>query len=145
MKIIIQKAKIEDYNSIINLYSEWMGKERFESYTEKELQDILQSDMNFMFLALNSESGHMMGLALASERKVFRYKEPIIEIDELFVSKEYRNNGVASKLIQKIIDISKEKGIENILVASGFQWKNAHKLYEKLGFEKYEYKFKKKI
>ena len=55
-----------------------------------------------------------------------------MEIDYIFVLEEYRNNGVASKLITYIIDNNPE--IENITLEVNINNKPAINLYQKMGF-----------
>lgn len=51
------------------------------------------------------------------------------------VKKEYRGNGIASKLIKQFIDISHNKKINRIHVYTDCSNKNAMLMYEKLGFK----------
>lgn len=55
---------------------------------------------------------------------------------DLAVSKEYRRQGIASELMKKAETIVKEdKAIRRIWLFSGFHRKEAHELYNKLGYD----------
>lgn len=60
----------------------------------------------------------------------------------LGVLEEYRNRGIATKLINKVETIVKEqyKDIKIIRLFSGDQKKQAHKLYEHLGYNGVDFK-----
>lgn len=54
---------------------------------------------------------------------------------DLAVLEEYRHQGIATKLINKIEDILKEeKDIKKIWLFSGMKRTEAHRLYQKLGY-----------
>lgn len=55
------------------------------------------------------------------------------EIVDIFVLKEYRNKGIASKLID---EITNDYTVDNITLEVSMLNKNAISLYEKLGFKK---------
>ena len=55
------------------------------------------------------------------------------DIVDIFVLKEYRNKGIASKLINEIIN---DYTVDNITLEVSMLNKNAINLYEKLGFKK---------
>lgn len=55
------------------------------------------------------------------------------EIVNIFVLKEYRNKGIASKLIN---EITNDYTVDNITLEVSMLNKNAINLYEKLGFKK---------
>lgn len=55
---------------------------------------------------------------------------------DLVVKEEYRKLGIATKLMNKAEEIAKKyKDISNIWLFSGYHRENAHKLYEKLGYD----------
>lgn len=65
----------------------------------------------------------------------------------LAVKEEYRNQGIATKLINKVESIlEKEEFAKKIWMFSGVKREDAHKLYRKLGYNEYDNKaFYKKI
>lgn len=56
-------------------------------------------------------------------------------IEDLFVYKEYRNRGIATKLISEFKKILKEKKYKYMTLEVNIKNKNAQKLYGKLGFK----------
>ena len=58
-------------------------------------------------------------------------------INNLFVLEEYRGKGIGKKLMETMMDAFKEKGINNFELYALNNNENALKLYEKLGFRKY--------
>lgn len=59
----------------------------------------------------------------------------------LVVDEKYRGSGIGTMLMNKVIEESKASGYKRVELDSGFPRVNAHKFYEKLGFEKRAYLF----
>ena len=59
------------------------------------------------------------------------------KIDALYVVKEYRNKGVATKLIESIKTWLKDIEIDSVTISTMYQNEIAKKLYYKLGFNDY--------
>ena len=57
------------------------------------------------------------------------------ELSYIEVLEEYRNNRIGSKLLEKLIEIGLEKGIDNITLEVNVNNEYAIKLYKKYGFE----------
>lgn len=56
-------------------------------------------------------------------------------VDYVCVSKEYQGNGIGHKLMEEVINISKEEGYSYIQLTSNKSRVTAHKLYESLDFK----------
>lgn len=59
-----------------------------------------------------------------------------IDIGNIFVKEDYRNRGIGSLLLERLIIFAKEKGKVNITLEVNVLNKYAIRLYEKYGFKK---------
>lgn len=66
-----------------------------------------------------------------------------ILIDGLYVEKTYRNNGIATYLINHVIKISKENKIPYIDINVMYENESAKNLYKKLGFNEFRVTLRK--
>lgn len=66
-----------------------------------------------------------------------------ILIDSLYVEKTYRNNGIATDLINHVIKISKENKIPYIDINVMYENESAKNLYKKLGFNEFRITLRK--
>lgn len=68
----------------------------------------------------------------------FRAENPIAEIENMFISPEYRGKGIGEKLIGEIKRQAKEKGVKRIKVAALANNDLAIRFYKKCGFKDFE-------
>jgi ribosomal protein S18 acetylase RimI-like enzyme len=83
--------------------------------------------------------------------------EETAELKSLYVDKNFRQQGLGEKLTKLAIDFACKKGRNKINLWSDTQFTKAHRLYERLGFERFgkrelhdlnnsvEFGFKRKI
>lgn len=64
-----------------------------------------------------------------------RERKTLGAIHELVVAKAYRRKGIATKLVNRALELFKENGLDSIELWAGVNNLAAIKLYEKLGFE----------
>lgn len=69
----------------------------------------------------------------------------ILFIDDLIVDKNYRNKGLGQLLLLNIFNYAKEINCQTIELKAYIENKNAHKLYEKNGFKRNHFAFKKNL
>ena len=64
-------------------------------------------------------------------------EEPVIHIDGLFVSKNYRNQDIATELMKEVENDAREMNIKKIVSCYSSNNTNSTKLHDKLGFNEY--------
>lgn len=74
------------------------------------------------------------------------YDKSYVEIAELYVREEYRRQGVATKLMNYIENIFKERNIKKFQLLTGKDNTAARAFYEKFGYKKIdEVMYKKRL
>ena len=91
-----------------------------------QLEQTYSSDINKIFVATIEDE--IIGFILLQ-------KTDEVNIDSVVVKPEYRNRGVATKLIDAAKNYAKENGIGVVSLEVGYKNVSAYLLYEKLGFE----------
>ena len=59
----------------------------------------------------------------------------------MVIDEKFRGSGYGSKLMREVLTLAKSKGLKRVELDSGFQREQAHRFYQKLGFEKRAYLF----
>lgn len=117
-----------------------------ETYkVNKYFTQIYDKDYNTLICAIIDDKiiGFIYGL-LKHEKGDFA-KENVGFIDALYVKNEYRNQGIASKLIEEFYKWCDIKEIKYIEIGSFVENDVAYNLYKKLGFEVVTYYMKKSL
>lgn len=95
------------------------------------LQELLGSQSYIALVA--HKNNYVVGGLAAYELKKFEQKRSEIYLYDLAVAKEYRRQGVATDLINKLKRIAIERGAWVIFVQADYYDEAAVKLYSKLG------------
>ena len=115
-------------------------------YSEQEFIEIVE-DENHIAIAVVDEKDSIMGFGIVT----LRDKSGMIEhlktayVDDIFVRKEYRRQGVAKRIFEQLEKLSKEQGAERIdLMVWEFN-EAALELYQSLGMKPQRYIFEKHL
>lgn len=83
---------------------------------------------------------------IAALPKDFGYRlSKYIEIENMGVTPNYRSQGIGSKLINKTLEIAKERGFQKVYVNAYSDNLKGIKFYEKSGFKKIDVSLEKEI
>ena len=145
----IRKAKKEDFYEYLNLkreeerdYSKIVGKKIIypkNRILKKEFLEILR-DKKILLLVIE-ENKKLIGYMHATFFKNIYRKGGYV--GDIFVLKEFRRKGIATKLINKFIKILKNRRYKMISLSVNIKNKKAVRLYKKLGFNICNYDLKK--
>lgn len=139
----IRKATREDYASLMKLYNEFVGEERYSNHDNDSFIQALKNTNNFVFIA--EDNGKLIGFATFTKRIVIRYPKPIAELDELYVVPNMRKKGIGKLLMKKVIEQAKHEKCHRLYIETHFDRKEAHSFYESLKFTQYGYHFIKNL
>lgn len=112
----------------------------FELFKQYYLQNI-SLPYHHYFIAMDGEKP--AGYVSCHGQILLHHLGLVYEIQELFVSKEYRGQSVGRRLLQAIEALIGKEKYELLEVASNMRRTEAHEFYLKNGFERTSYKFKK--
>ena len=120
----IEVAKIKDLKQIAKLEKENI---LVNTMSESQIEECLKNENYICFKAL--VDGEMVGFIMLN-------KSDELNVDSIVVNKDFRNLGIASKLIEKAETYAKENNIETLSLEVAYKNITAYLLYKKLGFVK---------
>ena len=155
-RIIIRKAKISDFQGIHNLIMQVHKlhvNKRNDIYKDVDPMNFEEfrtelSNSNNIYLIAELEND-IVGICFSqikeiSNNKIMKNKK-ILHIENICVDENHQKNGIVKKLYEQIVELAKEKNIDNIeLMVWGFN-ENAIKFYENLGMNIKNLRFEQKI
>lgn len=121
----------EKFNSEYNL--EWTYSEKGQAYFKKRIEN----DLSIVLVA-EAETKIVGYLLIFIDSHSIRKINPIAEIENMFVSDEYRDHGVGTELIKEAIKQVGEKGAKRLEVEVETQNSGAINFYKSNGFEDFE-------
>lgn len=101
---------------------------------DEDVKEIIGSSSNYFFAARELADNKIVGMITLIIYRIPVWKKGWIE--DLVVDKEYRNKGIATKLLDHCIETAKAQGVSSLNFTSNPQREAANKLYQSLGFEK---------
>ncbi len=140
MNIIIRNTIDQDFGIIFPLFQQlWPNKAIHKAELQKVFERGNASATDELFCAeLNGAVVGFCSYAIVNNL----WQEGFISyIYALVVDEKLRGNGIGTQLINEAIRRSTQQGMKRVELDSGFPREQAHKFYEKLGFEKRAYLF----
>mgnify|MGYP001187842602 FL=1 len=132
MKVSIVPFKDKYSKDFYNLNYDWLDEYFYvEDYDEKVLGNCKEEIIDkggYIFFALHKSD--VVGTMALMPRE-----EGVYELNKMAVRKDLRGNGIGNKLIEFIINYSKDKNYSSIILYSNTVLKNSIHLYNKFGFK----------
>lgn len=121
-EIVIKKAILKDLKDIVSLEQ---NNIKTNTMTENQIKQAVK-DCNYYLYKAEVEN-EIVGFIMLQ-------KSDELNIDSIVVKKEYRNFGIATKLIKKADELAKRNKIETLSLEVSHKNITAYLLYKKLGF-----------
>lgn len=140
----IRDCKIEDFDAILNLLHQlWPQKILHAESLRKVYQRGTYSEHHRYICAIKDSK--IVGFASLTVKGSLWQEGYLGHIDELVVDEPYRRQGIGARLLEHMIDLAKRMDCSRIEIDSAFPRTDAHKFYERRGFEKRAYLFSKAL
>lgn len=137
----IRNAIEGDYERFMKLMGEFVEDQtRFANYDNDSFLEVINDENSYVFVY--EDLSEIIGFIVFSVRSVVRYPRPIMEVEEIFVSSKSRRKGVGRSLIEKAMEIGRQKQCYYIFLASDKKRVQAHMFHKSLGFIEYGYHYR---
>ena len=91
------------------------------------------------------EEGKVLGWAFVYIILQDRHAEPYAYLENVYIEQKYRSRGLGSKLVELAIAEAEERGCYKIIGTSKTEKTLVHDFYEKHGFRKMGYEFRRDL
>jgi len=138
----IRSCCAEDFDDVARLLRQlWPDKPTDLPSLRSVFERALVSDSQRYICAV--EDGKLIGFGSLTIKNNLWQEGYICHVDELVVDNTYRHHGIGTRILHHLMIIAKEKGCRRIELDSAFHRKEAHRFYERLGFENRAFLFSK--
>ena len=134
MRIEIQKLgsyQIDEFIELIDVFEEVFEMKNFETPSIKHLEELLQKDDFFVFVAVSE--GVIIGGLTAYSLTQYYSEAPLVYVYDIAVLKKHQRKGVGKKLMLGINDYCKEMGVEEVFVQAVDADEHALEFYRSTG------------
>ncbi len=136
----IRQATISDLDQLFILFAQYrvFYEQPFEPDEAKQfLAERLNGEESIIFIGI--ENGEPAGFTQLYPSFSSVGLKKIWILNDLFVSTEHRQKGMAQALINHVIEYSKSTGRKKVVLSTAYDNINAQRLYEKLGFTRSDF------
>jgi GNAT superfamily N-acetyltransferase len=140
--LTIRAAQLSDASALAGLMCE-LGYETSESEMQSRMQKILPDPHYSTFVAI--EKGRVCGMIGTIACYSFEHNDLGGRILALVVTKDSRRSGIARRLMAAAEKDFARRKIIRIAVNTRFERKDAHQLYEALGYQRNGFRFVKTL
>lgn len=144
MQVLIETAGAEDCMDIGNLIITELG------YAELDLEGLkatlrqMLEDGNYATYVAKAQ-GKAVGFMGICKNLTFEMSGEVVRVTALAVDRNYQRMGIGAKLLEQAEKYDRENNINYITLTSGMHRTGAHLFYERSGFEKKGFNFKKHL
>ena len=144
MNIVIREIESKDYVSIAAIWRDVLG---FSSVTDENIiqtYEKMKSDSRYRTFVADVD-GDVAGFATTAETLAVDHPNGYIKMNGIAVLPAFQRRGIGKMLMERVEQLAKERGASAIGLASGFQRTGAHEFYERLGYHKTSFWFRKDV
>lgn len=139
----VRVCKIEDAEQICRLIYDELGYTDITmDKVQSSLQKIIGNGDYFTLVAV--DNGEVCGF-ISAVREISLEVGEYCRILALAINKEHQGQGLGTALITLVESKARTDGASLVTLSSQFKRTKAHEFYEKLGYEKTSFSFKKKF
>lgn len=131
--VTINQIETKHLPQLAELYEELVGVSTNLVKMEETYAEILEDKSYYVLGAFyeNELAGSLMGILC---KDLIGESEPFMVIENVVVSSKVRRQGIGRKLMLEIEEIARQHGCSYMILVSGGQRVEAHRMYESLGY-----------
>jgi glucosamine-phosphate N-acetyltransferase len=138
----IRPTKREDFDEIVPLLKQLWPARPLDLKAARHIFDQgLASDRRAYLCAWRGD--RIIGFCTLAVRDCLWLQGDVGYICDLVVDQDQRGAGVGTALVERAVEIARQRGCRRIELDSGFHRTEAHRFYESRGFEKRAFLFSK--
>ena len=138
----IREASLKDVEDLQELYLEHLTQNPPQNPMDiskwTELLDKLIADPDYYLLVGELDCKAVASVTLIIIRNLTHNLRPYALIENVVTHYDYRNNGLASTLMNKASEIAQNNNCYKIMLMTGSKQESTLRFYENCGFNRYE-------
>ena len=142
--ILIRNSKPEDLDAVFSLLQQlWPNRQLNKELLGKAFLKSFEIEGHIIRLACSGTE--VIGLCALSIRNNLYAQGLLANIDELVIDEKFRSKGIGKLMLDDVTLIASKNNCAFLELESAFHREDAHRFYEKEGFEKTGFYISKKL
>jgi GNAT superfamily N-acetyltransferase len=138
--LTIRPTRHEDFDEIVPLLTQLWPANPLDVKAARDIFDKgLASDQRAYLCACHGDK--IIGIGTVIIRDCLWLQGDVAYLCDLVVDQNHRGSGVGTALVEKAVEIARQRGCRRVELDSGFHRTEAHWFYERRGFEKRAFLF----
>src|SRR5688572_27050278 len=143
LRINLRKAEGKDIESVYGLICQLVGSEPDKKGFKKTFEKNL-SDRNIRYWVIEDKDG-VIGFVSLHIQDLLHHERGVAEIQELCVDQKFTGKGLGKLLLDQAISEAEREHCEIIELSASNKRVDAHRFYDREGWERSHFKFTKKL
>jgi RimJ/RimL family protein N-acetyltransferase len=140
----VRPCRPEDFDAVLALLRQLWPDRPLDAEAIRAVYDrALGSDAQAYLCATDGE--RVIGFGSLTIKNNLWQAGPLGHLDELVVDGGWRGRGVGARLLEELIDLARRRGCRRVELDSALHRVDAHRFYERHGFENRAYLFSKPL
>ena len=144
MKTVIRKICQRDYAAVAVIWREVLDVRNATDENVAETYSIMEHDDRYVTFVAEAD-GKIVGLAAAVKVLAIGHPGGYVKMNGIGVLPAYRGQGIGKQLMEHVERFAAEQGALYVGLASGISRAEAHAFYERIGYRKTSYWFRKSL
>ena len=144
MNVTIREIRKDDYAQAAAIWRDVLDIFNATDESVAEIYGQMEQDGRYRTFVAEAD-GRIVGLAAAVKVLAVGHPGGYIKMNGLGVIPEYRRRGIGRMLMEQVGQFAAEQGAPYVGLASGIGRTEAHAFYERLGYQKTSYWFRKSL
>jgi len=123
----------EEVAEAISVFVTKLG-DRYQPFTDDALKEIINAPQSYLYIAIHIPTKEVAGMIMQTIYRIPYTTKSYV--DDLYIEEKFRKMGIATKLMQKVVENAKEHNAAYVDFTSKPERVAGNSLYEKLGFKK---------
>ena len=143
IKVAIREIEKKDYPAVASIWRKVLDVPTTDVDLRKTYEKMKGDDRYHTLIA--EVGGEVVGLVTTVFSYAVGHPNGYVKINGLGVRQEYRRKGIGKALLEAAERVAIDSGAPYIALASGFAREEAHAFYERSGYQKTSYWFRKRL
>ena len=142
--VVIRPTKPEDFDGIKPLLRQLWPTNPIDWNAARDIfHRGLASDQRAYLCAWQGD--RIIGFCTLMIRDCLWLQADVAYLCDFVVDQDHRGCGIGTALVEKVVEIARQRGCRRVELDSGFHRTEAHGFYERRGFEKRAFLFSKRV